>query len=251
MKKLIAFVIAAMMILSGIAALAENGTLTMCTNAQFPPYEFYDADGETIIGIDADIARAICEKIGYELEIVDIDFDACIPGVKDHKYDFSAAGMTVTDERKEIVQFTDSYATGIQVIIVPEDSAYESIEDIIADKGTAKIGVQQATTGALYCTWDYEEAGLATVDAYKSGGAAVAALVAGKEDCVVIDNEPAKNFVAQNEGLKILDTAYAEEEYAMAFAKDSPIYADFNAALAELIEDGTVQGIIDTFIPAE
>ena len=252
MKKLIAFVIAAMMILSCFAALAEsNGTLTMCTNAQFPPYEFYDTDGETIIGIDAEIAAAVCEKIGYELKIQDIDFDACIPGVKDHKYDFAAAGMTVTDERKEIVQFTDSYATGIQVIIVPEDSAYESIDDIIADKGTAKIGVQQATTGALYCTWDYEEAGLATVDAYKSGGAAVAALVAGKEDCVVIDNEPAKNFVAQNEGLKILETAYTTEDYAMAFAKDSEVFEAFNAALAELIADGTVAAIVEKYIPAE
>lgn len=251
MKKLIAFVIAAMMILSGFAALAENGTLTMCTNAQFPPYEFYGEDGETIVGIDAEIAAAVCEKIGYELQIVDIDFDACIPGVKDHKYDFAAAGMTVTDERKEIVQFTDSYATGIQVIIVPEDSEYTSIDDIIADKGTAKIGVQQATTGALYCTWDYEEAGLATVDAYKSGGAAVAALVAGKEDCVVIDNEPAKNFVAQNEGLKILETAYTTEDYAMAFAKDSEVFEAFNAALAELIADGTVAAIVEKYIPAE
>ena len=251
MKKLIALAIAAMFILSGFAALAENGTLTMCTNAQFPPYEFYGDDGETIVGIDADIARAICDKIGYELEIVDIDFDACIPGVKDHKYDFAAAGMTVTDERKEIVQFTDSYATGIQVIIVPEDSAYTSIEDIIADKGTVKIGVQQATTGALYCTWDYEDEGKGVVDAYKSGGAAVAALAVGKEDCVVIDNEPAKAFVAQNEGLKILETAYTTEDYAMAFAKDSEVYEAFNAALAELIADGTVQGIIDQYIPTK
>ena len=113
-----------------------------------------------------------------------------------------------------------------------------------------KVGVQMATTGDLYTTWDYEDEGKGTVERYASGAAAVQALLAGKVDCVVIDNEPAKNFVSQNDGLKILDTAYAEEEYAMAFAKDSPIYADFNAALAELIEDGTVKGIIDTFIPA-
>ena len=251
MKKLIALAIAAMFILSGFAVLAENGTLTMCTNAQFPPYEFYGDDGETIIGIDAEIAKAICEKIGYELEIVDIDFDACIPGVKDHKYDFAAAGMTVTEERKEIVQFTDSYATGIQVIIVPEDCAFTSIDDFVEANGSVKIGVQQATTGALYCTWDYEDEGKGTVDAYKSGGAAVAALVAGKEDCVVIDNEPAKNFVAQNEGLKILETAYTTEDYAMAFAKDSEVYEAFNAALAELIADGTVTTIVEKYIPAE
>ena len=251
MKKLIAALIVAMMILTAFAALAENGTLTMCTNAQFPPYEFYDKDGETIIGIDADIARAICEKIGYELEIKDIDFDACIPGVNTHKYDFAAAGMTVTEERKEQVQFTDTYATGIQVVIVPEESEYTSIEDIIADKGTVKIGVQQATTGDLYSTWGYEDEGKGTVDRYANGAAAVQALLAGKVDCVVIDNEPAKNFVAQNEGLKILETAYTQEDYAMAFAKDSEVYEAFNAALAELIADGTVQSIIDKFIPAE
>ncbi|MBQ6346155.1 MAG: transporter substrate-binding domain-containing protein [Clostridia bacterium] len=251
MKKLIALVIVAMFALTAFAALAENGTLTMCTNAQFPPYEFYGDDGETIVGIDADIARAICEKIGYTLEIKDIDFDACIPGVKEHKFDFAAAGMTVTEERKEMVQFTDTYATGIQVVIVPEDSAFTSIDDIVAANGSAKIGVQAGTTGALYCTWDYEDEGKGEVHAYKSGGAAVAALQAGKEDCVVIDNEPAKNFVAQNEGLKILETAYTTEDYAMAFAKDSEVYEAFNAALAELIADGTVQGIIDQYIPAE
>ena len=251
MKKIIAMLIVAVFALTAFAALAENGTLTMCTNAQFPPYEFYGDDGETIVGIDADIARAICEKIGYELEIKDIDFDACIPGVKEHKYDFAAAGMTVTEERKEMVQFTDTYATGIQVIIVPEDSAYTSIDDIVAANGTAKIGVQAGTTGALYCTWDYEDEGKGEVHAYKSGGAAVAALQAGKEDCVVIDNEPAKNFVAQNEGLKILEAPYATEDYAMAFAKDSEVYEAFNAALAELIADGTVQSIVDQYIPAE
>ena len=251
MKKLIALVIVAMLALTAFAALAENGTLTMCTNAQFPPYEFYGDDGETIVGIDADIARAICDKIGYTLAIKAIDFDACIPGVKEHKFDFAAAGMTVTEERKEMVQFTDTYATGIQVVIVPEDSAFTSIDDIVAANGTAKIGVQAGTTGALYCTWDYEDEGKGEVHAYKSGGAAVAALQAGKEDCVVIDNEPAKNFVAQNEGLKILETAYTTEDYAMAFAKDSEVYEAFNAALAELIADGTVQGIIDQYIPAE
>ena len=251
MKKIIALLIAAMFVLTGFAALAEKGTLTMCTNVAFPPYEFYGDDGETIVGIDADIARAICEKIGYELEIKDIDLDACIPGVKEHKYDFAAAGMTVTDERKEIVQFTDTYATGIQVIIAPEDAAFESLDDIVDANGSVKVGVQMGTTGDPYTTWDYEDEGLGKADAYKSGGAAVAALLAGKEDCVVIDNEPAKNFVAQNEGLQILETAYTTEDYAMAFAKDSEVYEAFNAALAELIADGTVQSIVDQYIPAE
>ncbi|MBR0366790.1 MAG: amino acid ABC transporter substrate-binding protein [Clostridia bacterium] len=221
----------------------------MCTNVAFPPYEFYGDDGQPT-GIDVEIAKAIAAKLGYELEVVDIEFAQCIPGVQSGKYDFSAAGMTVTEERKQMVQFTDTYATGIQSIIVPEACEFEGLDDFVAENGTVKVGVQMATTGDLYTTWDYEDEGKGTVERYASGAAAVQALLAGKVDCVVIDNEPAKNFVAQNEGLKILDTAYAEEEYAMAFAKESPIYADFNAALAELIADGTVQGIIDTFIPA-
>ena len=250
MKKIIALAIAAMFILSGIAALAENGTLTLCTNVAFPPYEFYGEDGEAT-GIDIEIAKAIAEKLGYEIEVVDIEFAQCIPGVQSGKYDFSAAGMTVTEERKEMVQFTDTYATGIQVVIVPEACEFESIDDFVEANGTVKIGAQMATTGDLYTTWDYEDEGKGTVDRYTNGAAAVQALLAGKVDCVVIDNEPAKNFVAQNEGLKILDTAYTEEDYAMAFAKDSPIFEEFNAVLAELIADGTVQGIIDEFIPAE
>ena len=248
MKKIIALVLVAIMSFAGVAALAES--LKMCTNAAFPPYEFYDENGEPT-GIDVEIARAICEKLGYELEVVDIEFDQCIPGVQSGKYDFAAAGMTVTEERKQMVQFTDTYATGIQAIIVPADSTFNSIDEIIEANGTVKVGVQRATTGDLYMTWDYEDAGKGTVDRFANGAAAVQSLLAGKEDCVVIDNEPAKNFVAQNEGLKILDAAYTEEEYAMAFSKESPIYADFNAALNELIEDGTVKGIIDKFIPHE
>ena len=250
MKKLIALMIVAMFVLTGFSALAEKGTLTLCTNVAFPPYEFYGEDSQPT-GIDIEIAKAIAEKLGYEIEVVDIEFAQCIPGVQSGKYDFAAAGMTVTEERQQMVQFTDTYATGIQVIIAPEDAAFESLDDIVEANGSVKVGVQMGTTGDLYTTWDYEDEGKGTVERYASGAAAVQALLAGKVDCVVIDNEPAKNFVAQNEGLKILDTAYAVEDYAMAFSKESPIFADFNAALAELIEDGTVKGIIDTFIPAE
>ena len=144
MKKIIAMLIVAVFALTAFAALAENGTLTMCTNAQFPPYEFYGDDPDVVIGIDADIARAICAKLGYELEIVDADFDSLIPSVKEHKFDFAAAGMTVTEERKEIVQFTDTYATGIQVIIVPEDCEFESIDDFVEANGTVKIADGQS-----------------------------------------------------------------------------------------------------------
>ena len=248
MKKFIAMILVAMLAFAGVSAVAES--LTMCTNVAFPPYEFYGDDGQPT-GIDVEIAKAIAAKLGYELEVVDIEFAQCIPGVQSGKYDFSAAGMTVTEERKQMVQFTDTYATGIQSVIVPETCEFESLDDFVEENGSVKVGVQMATTGDLYTTWDYEDEGKGTVERYASGAAAVQALLAGKVDCVVIDNEPAKNFVAQNEGLKILEAPYATEDYAMAFAKDSEVYEAFNAALAELIADGTVQGIIDTFIPAE
>jgi len=251
MKKLIALVIVAMLALTAFAALAENGTLTLATNVNFPPYEFYDDETGEPTGIDIEIAKAICEKIGYDLEVVDIDFGAIIPALAAHSYDFSAAGMTVTEERKQMVQFTDTYATGIQSVIVPEACEFEGLDDFVEENGSVKVGVQMATTGDLYTTWDYEDEGKGTVERYASGAAAVQALLAGKVDCVVIDNEPAKNFVAQNEGLKILETAYTVEDYAMAFAKDSEVYEAFNAALGELIADGTVQAIIDKYIPAE
>ena len=252
MKKILALVLAAMFLMTGFAMAEETkGTLTLATNVAFPPYEFYDDETGEPTGIDIEIAKLICEKIGYDMEVVDIDFGAIIPGVQSGKYDFSAAGMTVTPERQEMVQFTDTYAVGIQSVIVPEDSTATSINDLIVDGQTIKIGVQQDTTGDIYTSDEFEAAGTATIERFKTGADAVLALTSGKVDCVVIDNEPAKNFVAVNEGLKILDTAYAEEEYAMCFAKDSEIFEEFNAALQELIADGTVQSIIDQFIPAE
>ena len=249
MKKILALVLVAMFAISGFAMAAEK--LTMATNVAFPPYEFYDDVTGDPTGIDVEIAKAIAAKMGYEVEVKDIDFGAIVPAIQAGKYDFAAAGMTVTEERKQMVQFTDTYATAVQVVIVPADSTAESIYDIIDANGSVKIAVQQDTTGDIYTSDEFESAGTGTVERFKSGADAVLALTSGKVDCVVIDNEPAKNFVAVNEGLKILASAYAEEEYAMAFPKDSAIYADFNAALAELIADGTVANIINTFIPAE
>ena len=222
----------------------------MATNAEFPPYEYME--GNEIVGIDAEIAKAIAEKLGYELVIENVDFDSLIPGVQTGKYDFVAAGMTVTEERKEQVDFTDSYATGIQSIIVKEDSAITSVDDLFADGANTKIGVQLATTGDLYCTWDIEDEGLGSVERFNKGADAVMALQSGKVDCVVIDNEPAKVFVANNAGLKILDTEYAVEDYAIAVGKDKPeLLKEINTALGELIADGTVAKIIEKYIPAE
>ena len=245
MKKILALVLVCMFAFSGMAMAAEK--LTLATNVAFPPYEFYDDETGEPTGIDIEIARLIATNLGYELVVEDIDFDAIIPGVASGKYDLSMAGMTVTEERMQSVNFSESYATGVQVGIVKEDS------DLTLEKlfeGGYKIGVQMGTTGDLYTTWDLEDYGLATIERFKSGADAVLALTAGKVDCVVIDNEPAKNFVAANEGLKILETEYIQEQYAACFSKENTALLEaFNTELKKLIEDGSVQAIIDKFIP--
>ena len=251
MKKILALVLICTMLFA-VSALAESkGTLKMGTNATFPPYEYYDDATGEIVGIDAEVAAAICEKLGYELEIVDMDFSAIIPAITSGKVDFGMAGMTVTEERLQSVDFSTSYATGIQSVIVPEDSAITSVDDLFAEGANHKVGVQLGTTGDIYCTGDIQDAGLGEVVQFNNGTDAVLALTTGKVDCVVIDNEPAKKYVEANEGLKILESSYTEEAYAIAFAKDSALTAEVNAALEELIADGTVQAIVDKYIAAE
>ena len=221
----------------------NNGVLTMATNAYFPPYEYYQ--GEEIVGIDAEIAQAIADKLGLELKIEDMEFDSIITAVQTGKADMGLAGMTVTDERKQSVNFSDTYATGIQVVIVTEDSDIASVDDLEGKK----IGVQLSTTGDIYASDDYGED---FVEQYNKGADAVMALKQGKVDAVIIDNEPAKSFVAANEGLKILDTEYVTEDYAACINKENAELLDaVNGALAELKEDGTLQSILDKYITAE
>ena len=221
----------------------QDGYLTMGTNAYFPPYEYYE--GDSIVGIDAEIAAAVAEKLGLELKIEDMEFDSIITAVTAGKVDMGLAGMTVTEERKQKVNFSDTYATGVQVIIVKEDSAIQSADDL-AD---VMIGVQLGTTGDIYCSDDFGED---HVEKYNKGNDAVMALVSGKVDAVVIDNEPAKSYVAANEGLKILDTEYVTEEYAAAISKENTALLDaINAALAELKADGTLDAIVAKYISAE
>ena len=221
----------------------EGGVLRMATNATFPPYEYYE--GDEIVGIDPEIAAAIAGKLGMTLEINDMDFDPAIAAAQTGQADIVMEGLTVTDDRKEKINFTDSYATGVQVVIVPEDSDIQSVDDL---EGKL-IGVQQGTTGDLYCSDDYGEE---NVQKFTSGPVAVEALKNGQIDCVVIDNEPAKSYVSQNEGLKILDTEYITEEYAIGISKDNPeLLEQINAALQELKDDGTIQSIIDKYIPPE
>ena len=260
MKKIIAIALSVMMVLCLFAGCGGNaanelntvepGKLIMATNAAFPPYEYIE--GNEIVGIDAEIAEAIADELGLELQIDDMEFDSIVESVKGGKADIGLAGMTVTPERQEVINFTASYATGVQVVIVTADSAITSVDDLFAEGASHAIGVQRNTTGDLYCTWDLEDAGLATIDRYSKGADAVQALLTGKVDCVVIDNEPAKAFVEANEGLKILESAYAIEEYAAAMNKDNTeLYEAVNAALEELIADGTVAEIIEKYIPAE
>ena len=220
----------------------EAGKLTMATNAAFPPYEMTTDAGE-FEGIDVDTAKAIAEKLGLELQIDDMDFDAALLSVQQGKADIVMAGVTVTDERKAVMDFSDSYATGIQSIIVPNDSEIASPDDLAGKK----IGTQRGTTGYIYCSDDF---GDENVVAYDDGLTAVQALNNGQVDAVVIDNAPAQEFVAANPGLKVLDTSYAEEDYAIGMAKGSALEDAVNKALEELKADGTLQAIVDKYINA-
>ena len=245
MKKIITLLLALTLLITCFAGCGkENDKLVMGTNAAFPPYEFVDDSGK-IVGIDAEIAAAVAEKLGMELEIKDMEFDSLLTAVEGGSIDIALAGMTVTDERKLSVDFSDTYATGVQVVIVKEDSAIKSIDDL-KDK---MIGVQAGTTGDIYCT---DEFGQENVKQYNNGALAVAALNNGQVDCVVIDNEPAKNFVKANTGLKILETEYAVEDYAAAISKENTELKDnFNKALKELKDEGKLDEIINKYIPAE
>ena len=264
MKKIISIITIAAMLCCALFALSacgekEDNTLDMATNASFPPYEY--KDGDNFAGIDIEIAGLIAEKLGMELKIHDIEFGSIVSGVQTGKFDMGMAGMTVTDERKQSVNFSTTYATGIQAVIVLEDSEIESYEDFYTgydDEGNPtgviadlKIGVQQDTTGDIYCSDEPKKWGFGadSVVRYKTGNDAVQALLSGKVTAVIIDNEPAKSYVASNEGLKILETSYVEEEYAICVSKDNNELLDkINGALKELTDEGKIKAIIDKYI---
>ena len=221
----------------------EAGKLIMSTNAEFPPYELKDDNGN-YIGIDVEIATAIAEKLGLELEILDVDFDAALLAVQQGKSDIVMAGVTVNDDRKLVMNFSDTYATGKQVIIVTEDSTVT-----IDNLGEQMIGTQRATTGYIYASDDY---GDDHVTAYDNGATAVQALKNGQVNCVIIDNAPAQEYVKANAGLKILETEYVIEDYAIGVDKtNAQLLEAINGALAELTADGTIQTILDKYISAE
>ena len=223
---------------------AEATVLKVATNVAFPPYEFYD--NEKAVGIDVDILQAICDKLGYTMELSDMEFGSIIPAVASGKIDVGFGAITITEERAKSIHFTTSYSTGIQSIIVAEDSTITGVEDLKADG--IKIGVQADTTGDIYATGDFGEDHIAR---FNKGADAVQALITGKCNAVIIDNSPAETFVAQNEGLKILPTAYAEEAYGFTMSYDNEaLYNEVNGALEALLADGTVQAIIDKYISA-
>jgi len=222
----------------------EAGKLHMSTNAQFPPYEMVKDDG-TFEGIDVEIAQAIADKLGLELVVDDMDFDAALQAAQTGKSDMVMAGVTVNDERKAVMDFSDTYANGVQVIIVKSGSDIKTADDL---SKAGKIGTQRGTTGYIYCTGDY---GDDHVTAYDDGATAVQALLNGQVDCVVIDSAPASEYVKANTGLKILDTEYTNEDYAIGMAKgNTALLNAVNGALAELKSEGTLQSIIDKYIAA-
>ena len=247
MKKTISLILCLVFCFACFApsALAADKVLKVATNVAFPPYEYYE--DEKVVGIDVDIVQAICDKLGYEMELSDMEFGSIITAVAAGKVDVGFGAITITEERAKSVNFTTSYSTGIQSIIVKEDSPITSVEDLEA-KGI-KIGVQQDTTGDIYATDQFGEDHMAR---FNKGADAVQALITGKVNCVIIDNSPAETFVAQNKGLKILPTAYAEEAYGFELNKNATeLYDEFNGALEELLKDGTVQKIIDKYISAD
>lgn len=225
-------------------AKTETNVIKMATNAYFKPYEYYE--GDKIIGIDAEIAEKIAEKLGMTLEIVDMDFNSILTAVNEGSADFGMAGMTVTEKRLEEVDFSVSYANGVQSVIVKEGSPITSVDDLYAEGASYKIGTQLGTTGDTYSTDDF---GADNVVGFNNGNEAVLALLGDSVDCVIIDNEPAKAFVAANEGLKILDTSYADEDYAICVKKgNSELLDKLNAAIVELTDDGTIEGIVNKYI---
>jgi polar amino acid transport system substrate-binding protein len=274
MKKVLALILAVLMLMTVFTGCGKKDEkkLIMATNAAFPPYEY--KEGDNFKGIDIEIAQAIADKLGMELVIEDVEFGAVLSGVAEGKYDMGMAGITVTDERKQSMDFSNTYATGIQVIIVKDGSSIKSLDDLFnygkdgnpvsLKNPDIKIGVQENTTGDIYSSMAIKDWGFNDLNAddsvktdrvvrFKTGADAVAALKTGSVDCVIIDNEPAKSFVKANDGIHILegDNEYIVEDYAICVDKgNTELLEKINKALDELKKDGTIDAIIKKYIPS-
>lgn len=223
---------------------ATGGVLTMATNAEFEPWEFWQ--GDKIVGIDAEVAQAIADKLGMTLKIEDMAFDAIIPSIATGKADIGMAAITVNDERKVSVDFTNTYAESALVILVKSDNEEIASSEDLPGK---KIGVQLGTTGDTTAT---EIAGEESMERYTSYFEAVQSLKQGKIDAIVIDIAPAKVFLGQNEDIKQVGEPMSQEEYAIAVGKgNEELVEKLNQAIAELKEDGTFDEIVNKYIPAE
>lgn len=256
MKKLLAATLALLMVFALCACgggnsnlTLEKGKLIMSTNAAFPPYEMEDEQGN-YIGIDVEVAQAIAKKLGLELQIDNMGFTAALQAAQDGKCDMVMAGVTVNEDRLAVMDFSTSYATGVQVVIVPEGSDITELDDLEGKK----IGTQMGTTGFIYASDTPDNGGYGedNVVGYDNGMTAIQALLNGQVDAVIIDNAPAQAFVEANPGLKILPAEWMVENYAIGFKKgNTELVNAVNKALEELIADGTVQKIVDKYIPAK
>ena len=252
MKKLTAFVLALVMALSLLSGCGSSNSdsntpsgddasdaaktkLVVATSPDFPPFE--SLEGGEVVGIEVDILNKIAEKMGMELDIQQMDFDSVIPGVQAGKFDVGMSGITVTDKRKENVDFSSVYFMAAQAIVVTADSGITGKADLEGKK----VSVQTGTTAEEYCMGNGYE-----VLAFTANNDAAAALTAGKVDAWVVDNEVAL-AMAPELGLTVLDEAMTSEPYAFAFQKGSELVAPFNEALDALLADGTIEQIFQQY----
>ena len=226
---------------------AAKTKLVVGTSADFPPYEYYD--GDKIVGVEVEMMETIAEKLGMEFELVDMSFDTIIAAVTSGKVDIGMSGFTVTEERKQNVNFSVSYIKAKQSIVVPEGSPIATVDDLYTEGATYAVGVQNSTTGDLYITEDVEDKGLKLdIQRFTKYPDIIAALTSGKLECAIIDDQVAKAFVEENPELHLLDTAYADEDYALCMSKDNTeLLAQIDKALEEMIADGTMQAIAETY----